>query len=378
MDFSLNELQRMLQDSAETFAREHGDFERRRALMDSDCGYAEADWRLMAELGWCAVLLPESLGGFGGGPLEAMLIMEALGKSRATEPFFSTAVLGAGCLVRHGGAAQRQAWLPALARGELKMAWAHTEQGAHDNRYAVALRARRDGDGFVLQGAKHTVFDAPGAHGLIVSARTAGAAGERDGLTLFLVRGDAPGLARRDFRRLDGGRAAHLAFDGVRVDAQAVLGPPDGGADLIDDMHAHGVAALCAEALGAMQAMHDATLEYLKVRQQFGRPIGTFQALQHRQVDMYAALEEARSLTMAANMALADDLPEAGRLVSMAKAQCGRAARVVGQGAIQLHGGIGMTEELSVGAHFKRVTVIETQFGSSRHHLARLADARAA
>lgn len=378
MDFSFNEVQRMLRDSTEAYVRDCGDFERRRRLVASARGYAPEDWTLMAELGWLALLLPEDLGGIGGGPVEAMIVMEALGKALAGEPYLATAVLGAGCLLRHGSPAQREACLGPLARGDYRMALAHREAGAHENRYAVAMKARRDGDGYVLQGAKHTVSDAPGAQAFMVSARTAGQPGERDGITLFLVPADAPGVTQRAFRRLDGGNAAHLRFDDVRIDRAAVLGRPDEGATVLDDLYAHAIGALCGDAVGAMQAMHDATLAYLKVRHQFGRAIGAFQALQHRQVDMYTALEEARSLTLAANMALAEGLPEATRLLSMAKAQVGRSARIVGQGAIQLHGGIGMTEELQVGAHFKRVTVIEARFGSRQHHLSKLASGRPA
>ncbi len=374
MDFSYNDLQRMLQESAETYAREHGDFERRRRLMASAAGYAQEDWKLMADLGWLALLLPEEHGGVGGGPVETMIIMEALGRALAGEPYLSTAVLGAGCLLRHGTPAQRDACLGPLASGDYRMALAHREEGSHENRYAVSLKARLDGGSYVLDGAKRMVFDAPHAQAFIVSARTAADATEREGITLFLVPASAAGLAQQPFRRLDGGQAAHLAFEGLRVDAAAILGRPGEGAAVLDDLYAHAIGALCGEALGAMQAMHDATLEYLKVRRQFGRPIGTFQALQHRQVDMYTALEEARSLTLAANMALAESLPEADRLLSMAKAQIGKSARIVGQGAIQLHGGIGMTKELQVGAHFKRATMIEAMFGSRQHHLARLAE----
>ncbi len=378
MDFSFNDLQRMLHESAGTYAREYGDFERRRRLMASAAGHAQEDWKLMADLGWLALLLPEEHGGIGGGPVETMIIMEALGKALAGEPYLSTAVLGARCLLRHGTQAQRDACLGALASGDYRMALAHREEDSHEQRHAVALRARRDGAGYVLDGVKRSVPDAPDAQAFMVSARTDGPAAGRDGITLFLVPATAAGLTQRPFRRLDASRASHLSFEGVRVDDGAVLGCPGEGAAVLDDLYAHAIGALCGEALGAMQAMHDATLEYLKVRKQFGRPIGTFQALQHRQVDMYTALEEARSLTLAANMALAESLPEADRLLSMAKAQTGKSVRIVGQGAIQLHGGIGMTEELQVGAHFKRATVIEAMFGSRQHHLARLArDAQA-
>lgn len=373
MDFSLNDFQRMLQDSAQTFAQEHGDYERRRQLMRSPIGHSEKDWALMAELGWLALLLPEEHGGIGGGPVEAMIVMEALGQSLALEPFFSTAVLGAGCLLRHGSKEHRAALLPSLGQGELRMALAHAEHGAYQNRYRVGLNAQRSGGGFVLSGIKHIVFDASSAQRFIVSARTAGATCERDGITLFLVDAQAEGIERKDFCRLDGGRASHLTFNATALSAAEVLGSVDQGAAVIDDLYAHGIAALCGEALGLMQVMHDASLEYLKVRKQFGRAIGSFQALQHRQVDMFSALEEARSLTLAANMGLAEDMPQADRLLSMAKAMVGRAGKTIGQGAIQLHGGIGMTEELNIGAYFKRMTVIDAMFGTTQEHLARLA-----
>ncbi|VVD89318.1 Flavoprotein desaturase PigA [Pandoraea iniqua] len=374
MNFSTNELQRMLQDSALDFARAHGDYERRRKLIASPAGFSEDDWRLMAELGWFAVLLPEAMGGIGGGPVEAMLITEALGQSLATEPFLSTAVLGARAISAHGTSTQQANHLPGLAEGKLRTAFAYYEQGAQQNRYWSQLPLRAAAGGWVLHGDKHMVFDGPSAGLFIVVARSAGAAHERDGLTVLLVPADAPGLTQRDFTRLDGGRACHLSFDQVAIAQESVLGEPGRGAEVIDDLFGWGIAALCGEALGVMQVLHDATLDYLKTRQQFGRPIGSFQALAHRQVDMYAALEQTRSIALAVNMAMADDLPEASRLQSMAKVQLGRAASIIGQGAIQLHGGIGMTEELNVGAYFKRLTVMNAQFGTAEHHLARLAE----
>lgn len=377
MDFSLTETQRLLQESVSAFARERGEAVRCQQVLATEPGYCEQDWRLMAELGWFALLLPEDMGGIGGGPVEAMLLMEALGTTLARSPYFSTAILAAGCLLRHASAAQRARYLAPLAEGRLPMAVAHGEHGAHEHRYAVALRAWREGGTFTLNGDKHTVFDAPAARAFILSARTAGADGAPEGITWFLVPADTPGLSLRPFRRLDGGRAAHLRLRDLHLPADAVLGTVDGGAVLVDELYAHGIAALCGEALGVMQVMHDDTLSYLKTRRQFGRPIGSFQALQHRMVDMYAALEEARSLTLAANMALAEGAPAAGELLAMAKVQTGRSGRIVGEGAIQLHGGIGMTDELAVGRHFKRMTVIGTQFGSGACHLARLAASQA-
>lgn len=375
MNFSMNELQRMLQDSAVDFARGHGDYERRRKLMDSELGFSQDDWNLMAELGWFTLLLPESMGGIGGGPVEVMVVMEALGQSLASEPFLSTAVLGARALLGFGSEVQQQQYLPALAEGKLRTAFACYEQGAQQNRYAAKLSATQDGSDLVLNGEKHMVFDAPSAQLFIVVARSEGAAYECDGLTVLLVPHDAPGLSQQGFKRIDGGRAAHLKFDNVRVASTQVLGQIGHGAEIIDELYAWGIAALCAESVGCMQTVHDASLDYIKVRKQFGRAIGSFQSLQHRQVDMYSALEEARSITLAANMALAADTPDALRFLSMAKVQSGRSGRIVGQGAIQLHGGIGMTEELNVSAFFKRLTLMDTQFGTSDHHLARMADA---
>lgn len=374
MNFSTNELQRMLQDSALDFARAHGDYERRRKLIASPSGFSEDDWRMMAELGWFAMLLPEAMGGIGGGPVEAMLITEALGQSLATEPFLSTGVLGARAISAHGTPAQQENHLPGIAEGKLRTAFAYYEQGAQQNRYWAQSSLSAEAGDWVLSGEKHMVFDGPSADLFIVVARSAGTAHERDGLTVLLVPADAPGLTQHAFTRLDGGRCCHLSFDQVTLSHESVLGEPDRGAEVIDDLFGWGIAALCGEAMGAMQVLHEATLDYLKTRQQFGRPIGSFQALAHRQVDMYAALEQTRSIALAVNMAMADDLPEASRLQSMAKVQLGRAASIIGQGAIQLHGGIGMTEELNVGAYFKRLTVMNAQFGTAEHHLARLAD----
>lgn len=374
MNFSMNELQRMLQDSAQDFGRGHGDYERRRKLMDSDLGFSEQDWSLMAELGWMSLLLPESQGGIGGGPIETMVVMEALGQSLAMEPYLSTAVIGARALVAHGSAEQQVRYLEDLAQGKLRIAFAHFEQGAHQNPYAVALQALAHGDGYTLSGHKRMVFDGPSADLLIVTARVIPNGAQtsntgREGISVFLVPTQGEGVSQQTFCRLDGGRASHVSFDNVEVSGAQLLGRVHHGADIVDDLYAHGIGALCAEALGAMQVMHDASLDYIKVRKQFGRAIGSFQALQHRQVDMYAALEQARSITMAANMALAAQSADAMRLLSMAKVQCGRSAQIIGQGAVQLHGGIGMTEELNVGAYFKRTTVIDAQFGNIQQHL---------
>lgn len=371
MDFSPNELQKMLQDSAASYAADRVAYGRDRSQSAAEPGYSLEDWSTMAELGWLALQLPEEHGGIGGGPVEIMSLMQALGGIPALEPFLSTAVIGARAIVRHGSATQRGNLLPRLAAGKLRLAWAHDEAGAVHHTAAVASRALAVGPGYVLRGEKSCVLDAPTADKLIVSARVEG--DEDEGIGLFLVDANAPGLECRHFTRLDGGRASHLRLTGVAVPAGERIGATADGQGIIADLTRFAIAALCAEALGAMQALHDQTLEYLKMRQQFGRPIGQFQALQHRQVDMLMALEQARSLVMAACMALAEEAPDAERLLSMAKVTVGRAGRCVAQGAVQLHGGVGMTAELRIGAYFKRLAVIDTLFGSADQHLRMLA-----
>lgn len=371
MDFSLNELQRMLQDSASDYAAARANHGQDQSLTVGEPGYSLGDWGTMAELGWLALQLPEEHGGIGGGPVEIMILMQALGQIPAIEPFLSTGVIGARAIARYGSVAQRQDLLPPLAAGNLRLALAHYEAGAGYHSATVVTRAVSVGDGYLLHGEKTCVLDAPTADKLIVSARVDG--DEGDAIGFFLVDADAPGLGYRHFVRLDGGRASHVRLTGVKVTAGERIGASGEGPGIMADLTRLAIAALCAEALGTMQALHDRTLEYIKVRKQFGRPIGQFQVLQHRQVDMLIALEQARSIVMAASMAIAENLPNADRLLSMAKVTVGRAGRSVAQGAVQLHGGIGMTAELKIGAYFKRLTVIDTLFGSADQHLRILA-----
>ena len=368
MNFSPNELQGMLQDSAQAYAADRADYGRNRSQAEGELGYSAEDWATMAELGWIALQLPEEHGGIAGGPVEIMILMQALGQIGSLEPFLSTAVIGARAISRYGSAAQRRDLLPPLASGKLCLAFACSDPGAAFESKSVAIRAAAAEGGFLLDGAVPCVLDAKTADMLIVAARD-----EAEELVLFLVDAGAQGIECRHFERLDGGQASHLRLNRVKASKADWLGDRGLASAIVADLTRLATAALCAEALGAMQALYDQTLEYLKVRKQFGRTIGQFQVLQHRQVDMLIALEQARSLVMAACMALAEDLPEADKLLSMAKVTIGRAGRSVAQGAVQLHGGIGMTAELKVGAYFKRLTVIDALFGSADQRLRALA-----
>ena len=340
--------------------------------MASESGYSEAVWSRFAELGLLALPFDPELGGIGGGGVELMLVMEQLGHGLVVEPYLPTVVLG-GTALEHGlrGTARAEA-IGALAEGRLKLAWAHAEARGRYAETWVETTARRDGTGYVLDGKKAVVVHGAAADRLVVSARTSGAAADRDGITLFLVDRTAKGVRLLPYRTIDGQRAAEVTLERVNVGADAVLGEVGRGADLIARILDRGAAALCAEAVGAMTALQEATLEYLKTRQQFGQPIGRFQALQHRMVDMLINLEQARSLAiLAAVKSDSEDARERARAVSAAKSGIGRYGRFLGQQAIQLHGGMGMTDELVVGHWFKRLTIIDALLGDQDHHLAR-------
>jgi len=373
VDFSLTTEQQLLKDSVERFVEEDYDFRTRREIAASDEGFRRENWARFAELGWLGAALPESCGGSGGGPVETMVIMEAFGRGLVTEPYLSSVVLGGGLVARHGSAAQREAVLPALVEGETMLAFAYAEPRSRYDLAHVATRAAREDGGYRLDGRKAVVFGAASADRIVVSARTAG--GERDGagITLFLVDATAPGLARRDYRTVDGLRASEVMLDGVRVAADAVLGEPDGALPVIEEAIDHGIAAVAAEAVGAMQVLNDTTNEYLKTRRQFGRPIGDFQVLKHRMVDMLTRYEEARSMCCMVTLKLGETPAERAKAASAAKVQIGRSGRFIGQQAVQLHGGIGITDELHVGHYFKRLTMIDTLFGNVDHHLRRFA-----
>jgi pimeloyl-CoA dehydrogenase small subunit len=374
MDFAFSDEQRLLKDSVEHLLADRYSFEARQRFMKEPTGWSRELWRRYAELGLLGLPFEEQHGGIGGGPVETMIVMEAFGRALALEPFFATVVLG-GSLLRLGADdATRDAMMPKIAAGDLMLAFAHAERQARYDLADVATTARRDGAHYVLDGAKSLVLHGDCADTLIVSARLAGERRDRDGIGLFVVDADAAGVSRRGYPTVDGLRAAEVALSGVRVGADATIGEPGKAFPLIAQVVDGAIAALAAEAVGAMAAMHEITVDYLKTRKQFGVPIGNFQVLQHRAAEMLIALEQARSMALLATMMAEEpDATERRKAIAAAKVQIGRSGRFVGQQAIQLHGGIGMTMEYKVGHYFKRVTTIDALFGDADHHLAELA-----
>lgn len=366
MDFDLTDEQRLLADSVSRFvADRYGDFEKRKAHRAAPRGYAEANWSAMAEMGLLALPLPEAQGGFGGGPVETMLVMEAFGRGLVVEPYLATVVLGLGLLRRVGG---EPALVQRVAAGQATLAFAHQERQARHDLHDVAAAARPAGDGWVLDGAKGVVLHGDSADRLLVSARIAGARRDRAGIGLFLLDPAAPGVTRRGYATQDGLRAAEIVMEG----APATLLRQDALA-LIELVAEEAIAALCAEAVGAMETLRELTVDYLKTRRQFGQPIGGFQALQHRAADMLVATEQARSMTLyAAMMVQQPDAAARAVALSAAKALVGRLADQLGKEAIQLHGGIAMTEAYKAGHYFKRLTMIGVLLGDVDHHLRRV------
>jgi pimeloyl-CoA dehydrogenase small subunit len=374
MDFDLTDEQRLLKDSIDRLIAEQYQFEQRKKYLAEPDGWSRNVWKQYTDLGLLGLPFDEAHGGFGGGPVEMMIVMEAFGRGLVLEPYFATVILGGG-LLRHAAIpAQQQELIPEVAQGRLKLAFAHVERHSRYDLADVSTTARHDGAVWVLDGAKSVVLHGDCADRLFVTARVSGARRDRTGIGLFLVDPSAPGVMRRSYPTQDGLRAAEVTLSGVRVPAGDVLGEAGAALPAIERVVDEAIAALCAEAVGTMQAMHETTLEYLKTRQQFGRPIGQFQVLQHRSVDMLVALEQARSMAMfAAVMAAETDATERRRAMAAAKVQIGRSGRHIGQEAIQLHGGIGVTMEYSVGHSFKRMTVIDMLFGDADTHLATLA-----
>jgi pimeloyl-CoA dehydrogenase small subunit len=375
MDFEFTDEQRLLRDSVDRLLADHYGFAHRRGYLVEPEGWSTAMWSRYAEQGLLGLPFAEEHGGFGGGAIDVMLVMEAFGRVLALEPYLATVVLGGTALRLAGNAAQQSAILPQVAEGHMTLAFAHGERQARYDLTDVLTTAKPTARGWVLDGAKSVVAHGDGADRLIVSARIAGEREDPEGIGLFLVDAKANGVARRAYPMRDGTRAAEIALNGVEVARDDVLGEPGNALAVIERVVEAGIAATSAEAVGAMEAMHAMTLEYLKTRQQFGKPIGQNQVLQHRSAEMLIALEQGRSMAMlAAIMVDEPDPEERAHNIAMAKVGVGQASRFVAQNAVQLHGGIGMTEEYAVGHYFRRVMVVEHMFGDPAHHLSRLAE----
>lgn len=377
MTLILNQEQEMLRDSAFAFLHENAPVAQLRKLRDTQDadGISQELWRSFAEMGYSGMLVPEAYGGLGLGLVEAGVVMEGIGRNLSATPFFSTAVLAATLLARHGSAAQRQAWLPRIAAGELIMALAVDEAAKHRPQ-RQSLKATPVANGFRLNGAKCMVVDGHVADTLIVAARTAGMDSDSDGVTLFLVNRLAPGVRVVRTAMVDAHNAARIVFDNVQVDADAMIGAPRSGGEALGSTLDAGRAALASELLGIADAAFERTLAYLKERRQFGRIIGEFQALQHRAAHLYSEIEITRALVLHCQQLLDQESGQASALVSAAKARAGATSALAVQEAVQMHGGIGMTDELEIGFFMKRQRVAQELLGDANFHADRWARLR--
>ncbi|HEX3431257.1 MAG TPA: acyl-CoA dehydrogenase family protein [Rhizomicrobium sp.] len=373
MDFAYSEEQELLRNSVARFLADNYSFEIFRNVSRSEPGWRRGMWKQFAELGLLGASIPESFGGLGGGSVETMIVMEAFGRALVIEPYVPTVVIAGGLLRAGGGEAQKREWLPRIASGDALFALAFAEPQARYNLADVSTTAKKRGDSYVLNGQKAVVIGAPFADALIVTARTAGERRDADGISVFVVDARAGSVARRDYPTVDGLRASEISFENADVPAENLIGTPDEALPLVEQAIDEAIAAHCAEALGAMRVMQETTVEYAKTRKQFGVPIGKFQVLQHRMVDMFVQVEQSASMTLMVTLKLGESAAERKKAASAAKVQIGKAGRFVGQSAVQIHGGIGMTDELALGHYFKRLTMIDALYGNVDHHLARYA-----
>ena len=372
MDFNLKEEQQQFADALRRWVDKDYSFETRKRIIHSQSGVSDVAWSTLVELGMTALPVPEEQGGFSGTAVDMLVVMQELGRGLVVEPYFAT-VWGAKFLQLAGNQHHR---LEDVAKGELKLACALGEKHSRHDLADIKTIASINGEGYRIDGTKTVVIHGGQAGALIVSARSAGTQRDTNGISLFVVPVETPGVVIRDYRTIEGQRAATVQFNHVAVPASALLGKMGGGWDMLEEAADYGVSLLCAEAVGAMDAIFNATLEYLKTRQQFGAPIGRFQALQHRMADMYIHLEQARSMAMLVAARMDCDAEERRRVASAAKVRIGQAAKFIGQQAVQLHGGMGVTDELPAAHHFKRLTMIDLTLGDVDHHLERFAAQR--
>ena len=376
MNFEYSDEQRLLSDTLRKFLGTGYSFDARGKIIASPAGFSDDVWAALAEMGILSVPFDAVYGGFGGTTIDMLIVFEAFGEALVVEPYLATVGLGGRFVARGGSAEQRARILPALIQGKHKMAFAQTEVDARWDLRRVTTRATKSGDGWVLEGDKRAVLHGGSADTLVVPARTGGAPDDARGISLFLVERTAPGVAVTDYRGLDNLRVADVRLSGVRAGRDALLGPEGEGFGLIEDVVDYATALVCSEAVGAIRFANSATLDYLKTRKQFGVPIGSFQALQHRMVDMVIEYEQAKSMASlaCATVDAETDPVRRKRIVSAAKIRVADACRRVSQESIQLHGGMGMSDELKISHTFRRLTMIAQQFGDADHHLERFAE----
>ena len=369
MDFTFNEEQSLIQDQVDQFVQKEYDWETRQSLSNSELGFGEDNWKKFAELGWLGISVSEDSGGFGGSAIESMLIMEAFGKGLVVEPFLETVIMAGGLIDDHGSDQQKSSFLEPAIAGEMHLALAYAEPQSRFNLSDVVTEVKEDGDNFVINGYKSVVMNGPSADQIIVSARTSGTQLDENGISLFIIDANASGLDKTNYKTVDGRRASDLTFENVSVSKENLIGDQDKGFEILDSTIDKSILAISAEAVGAMEVLYKTTVEYTKTREQFGTAIGKFQVLQHRMVDMFMEYEQCKSLLYMATMKHEEKAQDAKKAISGLKYQVGKAGKFIGQQAVQLHGGMGVTDELNVGHYFKRLTTVGTIFGNTDYHL---------
>jgi alkylation response protein AidB-like acyl-CoA dehydrogenase len=369
MNFELSEEQKMIQQSVERFVQENYDLPKRVELSSQDPGYSKDYWNSMAELGWLGLPFNEEDGGFGGNQIDTLVIMEQFGKGLVLEPFLANIVLGGGAIQMGGSEELKNEMLSSLIEGSKQLALAYAEQQSRFDLEDVATSARQEGDKYIINGQKSMVLNAESADHIVVVARTNGGQVDEEGITLFLVDSDSKGLERNNFPTVDGLRASEITFENVEVNSDRMIGEIDKGFSILRTITNNAILALCAEAVGAMEVLYKDTVEYTQQREQFDHPLSDFQVLQHRMVDMFMEYEQCKSLLFRATMETIQDPEMAQRTIHALKHLIGKSGIFVGENAVQLHGGMGVTEELRVGHFFKRLLVIDSQFGNADFHL---------
>ena len=369
MDFTFNEEQSLIQDQVDQFVQKEYDWETRQSLSNSDLGFGEDNWKKFADLGWLGISVSEESGGFGGSSIESMLIMEAFGKGLVVEPFLETVIMSGGLIDDHGSEEQKSSVLEPAIAGEMHLALAYAEPQSRFNLSDVVTEAKLDGDNYILNGYKSVVMNGPSADKIIISARTSGSQLDENGISLFIVDASSEGLNKTNYKTVDGRRASDLTLENVSVTKDNLIGNPDKGFEILESAIDKAILAISAEAVGAMEVLYKTTVEYTKTREQFGTAIGKFQVLQHRMVDMFMEYEQCKSLLYMATMKHEEGAEDAKKAISGLKYQVGKAGKFIGQQAVQLHGGMGVTDELNVGHYFKRLTTVGTIFGNTDYHL---------
>ena len=369
MNFELSEEQKMIQQSVERFVQENYDLPKRVELSSQDPGYSKDYWNSMAELGWLGLPFNEEDGGFGGNQIDTLVIMEQFGKGLVLEPFLANIVLGGGAIQMGGSEELKNEMLSSLIEGSKQLALAYAEQQSRFDLEDVATSARQEGDKYIINGQKSMVLNAESSDHIVVVTRTNGGQVDEEGITLFLVDSDSKGLERNNFPTVDGLRASEITFENVEVNSDRMIGEIDKGFSILRTITNNAILALCAEAVGAMEVLYKDTVEYTQQREQFDHPLSDFQVLQHRMVDMFMEYEQCKSLLFRATMETIQDPEMAQRTIHALKHLIGKSGIFVGENAVQLHGGMGVTEELRIGHFFKRLLVIDSQFGNADFHL---------